>query len=428
MSYTIEKSNNKATFTLTIPASDVEEGMQKAAREFAKNTTIPGFRPGKAPFDMVKQRVGEMKLLEAAAEELIRSAFVKAMIEEDLETVGQPYFSVDKMAPGNDMIVKAEIALYPRITKMADITKLTIEAKDTKPTTQMIEDAKRDLTMMQTKEVRKANGEIVVKGDKAVVDLTLKKDGVVLEGGEGRSHGIYTGEGHYLAGIVDQLEGMKEGEEKTFTLPFPKDHYQKHLAGQDVDVTLAVKEIFALESPAIDEEFAKSLGLDSLADLESKLSENLALENEREEYLRQEKEMLELIAEKSTYEEIPDLLINQEINQMIHELRHQVEEKGADFDEYLKSINKTLADLKLDFTPTALKRVKIAIFLKEYAIKENIVVSADEVDVELDRIAQQYEKGSEAYKRVFDPRYREYLEHQLRNKKVVDTLKSIIVK
>lgn len=428
MSYTFEKTNNQAIFTLTIPALEVEEGMQKAAKEFAKSQNIPGFRPGKAPYDMVKQRIGEMKLLEAAAEELIRAAFVKAMIAEDLETVGQPHFSVDKMAPGNDMVVKAEIAIYPHMTKMTDVNALSVEAKDTKPNAQMIDDAKRDLAMMQTKETRKPSGETVVKGDKAVVDLTLKKDGVVLEGGEGRSHGIYTGEGHYLAGIVEQIEGMKEGETKTFTLPFPKDHYQKHLAGQDIEVTVALKEIFALESPEIDDAFAVTLGLKNLADLEEKLSENIAHENVREELLRQEKEMLELLAEKSTFEEIPDLLVNQEINQMIHELRHQVEEKGAEFEEYLKSINKTLADLKLDFTQTALKRVKIAIFLKEYAEKESINVEADEVDAELDRIAANYEKGSDAYKRVYDPRYREYLEQQIRNKKTIDRLKSIIVK
>ncbi|MFA6522023.1 MAG: trigger factor [Patescibacteria group bacterium] len=427
MPYTLEIKDNKATFTLTIPAETVEAGMQHASEHMSEESSIPGFRPGKASYEVVKQRVGEMKLLEAAAEELIRAAFVDAMLKEDLETVGQPYFNAVKMAPGNDMVITAEVALFPKVLELADYEKLSVEKKDTKPSKETIESAKKELATMQTKETRKVAGEVLVKGDKAVVNLTMKKEGVVLEGGEGRNHGIYTAEPHYIDGIVEKILGAKEGEERTFTLPFPKDHYQKHLAGQNIDFTVVVNEIYGLDTPTIDEEFAKKVGLESLAKLEEKLSENMQAENEEEERLRQDREVLDLLAEKSKFEAIPDLLINQEIDKMTHELEHSLKDRGLEIDSYLKSINKTPADLKLDFAKAALRRVQVGLVLKEISKKEKIEVTDAELDPELDKIAEQYD-DEEIKKRIYGPDYREYVRAQHVNRKTIELLKSKMVK
>jgi len=428
MPHTTEIKDNKATIVITIPANEVEKGMEHASVHIAEDLTIPGFRPGKAPYDVVKKHVGEMKLLEAAAEELIRNAFAEAVNSEALQTVGQPFFSAEKMVPGEDMVITAEIALYPKVLKVADYTKAVIDSKDTKPTKKMIDQAKKDLTSMQTREIRRETKEELKKGDKAIIDLTMKKDGVVLEGGEGKSHSVYTEEGHYIPGIIDEILGMKEGETKDFTLPFPKDHYQKHLAGQDVDFTVSLNEIFKLETPKLDDDFAKSLGLGDLKNLEEKLEENLQIENAQEENTRQEKELLELLSEKSTFEEIPDLLVNQEASQMIGELEQSVIAKGAKFDEYLKSINKTVNDLKLDFAKTALQRVKVALLLKEIAEKESITVETEELDNEIDKVAEHYKDNDDIRKQIFTPRYRDFVEHQMRNKKTIDFLKEKMIK
>ncbi|MFA6130794.1 MAG: trigger factor [Patescibacteria group bacterium] len=425
--HTLEIKDNKAIFTLTIPADEVLHGMKHAAEHMSEESSIPGFRPGKAPYEVVKQRVGEMKLLEAAAEELIRKAFVEAMIAEDLETLGQPYFNAVKMAPGNDMVITAEVALYPKIIELADFNKLSVERKNVEPTKETIESAKKELATMQTKEVRKTAGEILEKGDKAVVNLVMKKDGVVLEGGEGQNHGIYTGEAHYIDGMVDKILGAKEGEERTFTLPFPKDHYQKHLAGQNIDFTVTVKEIFRLEAPTIDDAFAKTLGFDSLAKLEEKLLENLRAENQHEEEIREDREILDLLAEKSKFEEIPDLLLNQEIEKMIQELQHSIKERGLEFEAYLKSINKSLADLKLDFSAPALRRVQVGLILKKISEDQKIIVPEDVIDKELDDIAAEYD-NAEIKKRVYEPVYREYVRHQKKNRMTIDFLKSKMVK
>ncbi len=428
MSYTLETEKGKAIFTITIQKEEVESGMKHAAEHMSQDTNIPGFRPGKAPYDVVKKRVGEMALLEHAAEELIRDAFVKAMLEEDLDTVGQPFFNAEKMAPGNDLVFTVEISLAPQIKKLADLQKVSVKAQDTAPDADSLERAKKDLALMQTKEIRAEKSDALKKGDKVIVSLTMKKDNVVLEGGEGADHGIYTNEPYYIEGFIDKILGSKEGESKAFTLPFPKDHYQKHLAGADIDFEVEIKEIYHLESPAIDDDFAKKIGLKDLKDLEEKLSENLKAENEREEIIRQEKEVLDALIKGSTFDDIPDILVNQEVNRMIAELEQSLTSRGQKMDEYLAAIKKTLAELKIDFTPTALKRIQAAIIIKAVAKQEDIHADKTEVDAAIDAAGERYKENEEAKKQIYSPQYRDYIEQQMTNKKVVDHLIAKAVK
>lgn len=429
MAHTLERiSDNKVKITVTIPALAVEEACKEAAEHLSKEVNIPGFRPGHAPYEMVKQRLGEMAILEHAAEDLVRSSFVEAMLEEDLETVGQPHFTMDKLAPGNDFVYSAEIALMPAVTKLADYATLEVKRNDIEPTEKLIEEAKQDLLRMRMTEVRAESGRALQKGDKAVVNLGMKKDGVVLEGGEAQNHGVYTNESHYIAGFVDQIIGMKEGEEKTFALKFPEDHYQKHIAGQDVDFTVKMNEIFTIEMPAFDDTFAQTFGMQTAEELRTKLQENLRMENETEESRRLDKAVLDLVADKSSFQEISDLLVNQEIEKMVHELEHHVETQGMDFQEYLKNMKKSITELKLDFTAPALQRIKVSLVIKAVQKKEGITVDEADVDAELDQIASQFKENDDTRKRIYEPAYREYVTQQLANRKTINKLKDMIVK
>jgi trigger factor len=421
MNHTLKIEKNKAIFTLNIPTETVEKAMQSAATELSKNMKIPGFRPGKAPYETIKRQVGEMQLLEHAAEGLIRSAFSKALMEENLDTVGQPFFDAEKFAPGNDLIIKAEIAIFPKVTKLADYKNIKIEAANIEPTNEQLDEAKRDLARMQMSEKPADKNAQIAKGDKVVLNLTMKKNGVVLEGGEGQAHGVYTNEPHYIDGFVDKILGHKIGDELTFTLSFPENHYQKHLAGQPVDFEIKINEIFNVELPEINDDFAKKIGLKDLKDLEEKLHNNLRHEREHEEQLRKERELIDQIIDGSTFEEIPDLLVNQEINKMIEELERQIQEQGMDFNEYLKQIKKTISELKLDFTPTAIKRIKASIVVKKIAEIEKIEPTEDQLDKALDELAQKYpdEKSKEI---IYSPGYREMLSGQMKNKLVIDSL------
>jgi trigger factor len=195
-----------------------------------------------------------------------------------------------------------------------------------------------------------------------------------------------------------------------------------------VEFEVAVKEIYHLEHPELNDAFAQSLGQKDFATLKELISGNLKSEKEVEETQRQEKEVLEKIAKESSFEEIPDLLLNQEINKMIEELQRGVEEQGGEFETYLKSIKRTMADLKIDFTPQALMRVKVGLVLREVAKRAEIKVSEEEIDAQLDRMAERYDDNEDAKKRLYSPEYREYAQAMLTNRKTIAHLVETMVK
>jgi len=420
-----EKTTIKITFTVT--QEEAQPYLEEAAVRLSKQTPIPGFRPGKAGFEIVKQRFGEMKLLEEALEPIIRKSYVEAVLAKNLETVGSPKIDVEKLAPGNDIVFTAEVARMPKALSLTDYAKLSVTAKPVEVTDKEIEIALSDIQKMQTKEIRVQTGMQIGEKDKVVLSMSIKKDGVAIDGGQSPNHAIYLSEDYYIPGFKEQLIGMKEGDQKTFTLPFPKEHVQKMLAGNNVDFDITIKEIYNLEPPAIDDVFASSIGMKDLKELKEKIEKNLRDEKDVEETTRQEKEMFELLVKKSRFEEIPDLLLNEEINKMIDELKRNVESQGLEFETYVSNLKKTLAQLKLDFTPQALTRIKVAIALRSVAEKENVELKEDEVDAELDRLAEHYE-DPEMKKRVYEPTFREYIERVLINRKTIGLLKQIMVK
>lgn len=419
--------NNRAKLTITVSVEEQTPFLEEAANHISQETSIPGFRPGKAGYETVKQRVGAMKVLEGALEPIVRAHFVKALLENDIETVGSPSIDMEKMVPDQAIVFTAEVALMPKVTKLADWRKLEVKAKSAEVEDKDVELALKDLQRMQTKEVRAKEGDVAGDKDKVVVSMNMKKDNVPVEGGQSPSHAIYMTEEYYVPGLKEKVLGMKEGEEKTFTLPFPKDHVQKMLAGSDIEFDIKVKELYRLEFPELNDVFAETLGQKSFDELKKLIKENLTKEKEGEEKFRQEKEMLELISEKSRFEDIPDLLLNEEITKMQQELQQRVEEQGLEFDKYLESIKKSLADLKMDFTPQALMRIKVALLIRHIAKEEGIKAEEAEIDAEVDKLAAQYE-NEEIKKKIYSPMYREYVEGMLRNRKVIELLKKEIVK
>jgi len=419
---------NSMKLTITVSVEETKPHLERAVEHLSEHKEIPGFRPGKATYEAVKQTVGEMAIYEEALEHIVRQTFVEALTANNIDPVGSPAIDVVKLAPGNDIIYTATVALMPTIEQLGDYKTLKIDTKTIGVEDKDIDRALQDLRRMQTKEVRIGAGAEATKEDKLVVDMNIKKDNVSVEGGQAIGHAVYLAESHYIPGLTDALIGSKEGESKTFTLKFPEEHFQKHLAGQECLFEINVKELYKLESPELNDAFATSLGQKDMETLKNLIKENMLREKEGEEQFRQEKEMLELLAKESRIQDIPDLLLNKEINKMIHELQHGVEEQGMVFEDYLKDvIKKSLADVKLDFTPQALNRIKVALVIKEVAKLENIKPTTEEVDEELDHLAEHYGENKKAKDQIYSPAYREYTEAVMRNRKVIEFLKGLMI-
>ena len=421
----LPKNGLRLTFTLT--QDDALPYLEEAAKRLSEQTSIPGFRPGHASFDVVKQRLGEMKILEEALESIVRKSFISAILEDNIDTVGSPKVDVVKLAPGNDIVFTAEVTLMPRARSLPDITKLSVKALTPKVEDKEVDLAVRDLQRMQTSEVRATAQESVTMGDKVVISMNMKLDKVPVEGGQSPNHAVYLNEEYYIPGFKEKLEGMKEGEKKTFSLAFPKEHVQTMVAGKDVEFDVELKELFHLQPPALDDTLAIMLGMKDFETLKDVIRKNLLDEKEHEARTKEEKEMLELVAGKTQFEDIPDLLLNEEINKMILELQRAVEAQDLEFDTYVKNLGKTLAQMKLDFTPQALMRVKVAIAMREIAREQAIEATDKELDEELDRMAEGYD-DAKTKEQVYSPQYRDYMEQILKNRKVIEYLRGIIIK
>lgn len=414
--------------TITVSADEMKPHMEAAVAHLAEHVEVPGFRAGKATYEALKNKLGEMAIYEEAVEQAVRATFVEAITTNKIDPVGSPAIDVVKMAPGNEFVFTATVALMPAVDQLADYKTLKIDRQEVKVEDKDIDIALRDLQRMQTKEVRAEAGSAVTKEDKVVINMNIKKENVPLEGGQATNHAVFMNEAYYIPGFTEQLLGTKEGDKKTFKLEFPKEHYQKNIAGQEVEFEVEVKEIFNLQAPAVDDAFAASLGQKDLASLKTIIKDNMAHEKNEEEAIRQERTMLELLAKESRFQDIPDLLVNEEINKMIEELKHGVEEQGGVFEDYVKSLKKTLADIKLDFTPQALNRIKVALVVKEVAKKEDIKLKEEEIAEEIDHVAEHYKDDKEAKERIYSPEYRDYIQSVLRNRKVIELLKKEMVK
>ena len=182
-----------------------------------------------------------------------------------------------------------------------------------------------------------------------------------------------------------------------------------------------------MEHPELNDLFAQSVGQKTLVDLSSLIRKNLLEHAQEEERMRLEREMLEAIANASRFEDLPDLLLNEEINRMIHELEHRIQEEGLDFNTYLKTIGKTLSQLKLDLSPQAVMRVKVSLVLREIAKQEKIEIEQKEIDQEIDLLAAPVDQ-KELRDQIYSPEYREYMHGRLKNRKVLEILKKTMVK
>ncbi len=258
--------------------------------------------------------------------------------------------------------------------------------------------------------------------------MSIFLDNVPLDGGQTKNHGVYLSEDYYVPGLQEKLVGIKKGETREFVLPFPKEHYQKNIAGKNVEFKVAAKAIFALEHPALDDSFAQGLGQKNIRDLRELIKTNLEKEANAKELQKEEIEILEQIVGNSSFEEIPDILVNAEIERMLQELENSIASRGLEWNKYLEGIKKTVPELKLDFTPRALKRVKTALVVREIASREGIRADDAEVASEIARAMNQYKSDPEAQKVVRSEEFAEEARTMTKNRKTVEFLHNLVAK
>ncbi len=422
----VAKKLEKAQFELviTVEPKDYEQNMQKAAVRLSERAAIKGFRAGKAPYAIVKEQLGEIKIMEEALESIVQGSFHEAVQKEKLETIGMPQITIEKMAPGNEVVYKAVVALLPKV-KLPDLSTIKVECKEVKVEKAQADEVLDNLKKMQRRESAKADA--ATKEDKLMIDMEMFIDKVPMEGGQAKDHQVYMSEEHYIPGLTDQLVGLKKDDTKEFTLKFPKEHYQKQFAGKDVDFKVKVKEVFALNYPELNDDFAKTLGQESMAKLHELLQHNLLHEAERKEDQRVEIAILEQILEKTTFEEIPEILVNSEKRKMFYELKHNLDQHGVTMEQYLKDMKKTEEDIAKDFTEQATKRAKSALISRQVALDNDLKVEPSEMEAEIKAIKAAYPGDKNVEDNLQRPEVLETVATTIQNRKVVEFLKNKVL-
>lgn len=420
MNYDKKIEKAQAVLTFTIAPTDYKKDLETAALRLSERAAIKGFRPGKAPYDIVKQQLGEVKILEEAVEHIVQRTYFTAVKEEKLQTVGMPQVSIKKLAPGNDLVYEASVALLPSIT-VADLTKIKVTRENKKVGDKEVSDVLENLRKMQPKELAKTSP--ATKKDKVTIDMDMFIDRIPVEGGQARNHQVYLSEPHYIAGLAEQLVGLKKDETKEFTLPFPKDHYQKHLAGKNVDFKIKVNEVFELQYADLDDTFAKQLGQESLDKLKELLLANLSAEAEKKEDQRVEVALLDQLIQNSTFGELPDVLVNSEKQKMFYELKHDLDQRGITIEQYLKDIKKTEEEIFKDFTEQAVKRAKAALVSRQIALDNAITIDKADMDKEIDAIKITYAGEKNVEENLKRPEVLDTIAATIQNRKVLAFVK-----
>ncbi len=417
--------------TVTMPYGEIEPYLKKTAEHVSQTKKIEGFRPGKAPYEVIVRTVGEMFLLQTAAGMAIETTLETIVNEEKIDAVAEPKVEVQKLAPNNDFEFKATFSLLPQI-KLADLKTLKVKLpEEIKIEEKEIDKVLNDLKKFKAKDViveKKAE-----KGDKVIMSLNVYVDNVPIEGGQAPAHTVTIGEGMMIPGFEDNLLGLQAGEEKEFRLKFPKEYHEKNLADKEAEFKVKITSVAKIELPEIDDEFAKAFGLPDVENFRKNIANNLRQEKENKENQKFELAIFEELLEKSEFSEIPEVLINEETHRMVHELEDNVARQGMKFEDYLNHIKKTEADLMLDFTVDAIKRVKTGLAVRQLALEKEVKATEEEITAEKEKtvagykLNPQYEgKIDEVEKSLSTPQALQYFANIIRNRKTLELLKNTI--
>lgn len=405
-------------FTLTI--EEMKPYVESALAKIVAEYTMPGFRKGQAPENLVLERVGQATILEAAAEEAIQKTLNTFAREVKWEIIASPNVDIKKLAPDNDFVFKATFLTLPEV-KLGDYKKIKVA----KPAKTIINDEAvgkvlKDLQKMSATEAVSLKS--ATMDDRLLVDMEMTRDNVVIEGGSAKNHSVLLNEPYYIPGLPEQLVGLARGEVKEFDLEFPKNHYQKNLAGQKVHFKMKVNEVYERKLPELTDAFAEKLGQKTLEDLKNILRANLAREADETEATKTEHAVLDELVKRSGFDELPDELIAEETGKMLKELENNVAREGMLFADYLTSLKKDVATIQKDFRPEAEKRLRVMLALREVKTKEGIEATDAEILAEQQQQLNLYKNDAEAQKVIRSDDYHEYLRNTLANKKTIALL------
>ena len=381
--------NQQVVLTIKAAAEEWDKAIAQAAKNIAKEVNIPGFRRGKAPRHIIEQRIGKEALIDEAYEKFGPKVFDEAMAEEKLELASYPSFERVQAEEGKPFILKATVTPKPEV-KLGDYKGLKVEKK--------VEEITDDTVMQHIDKMRDRKAQMVdapegaeaQMGDLTTIDFKGYVDDEAFEGGEGKDYPLQLGSGSFIPGFEDQLVGMKVGEEREVKVTFPKDYHSEKVAGKEAVFKCKLNKLKNKILPELNDEFVQQASVFKTVD-ELKKDVREKLEKAAESRAENDRRVaaIDKAAENASMD-IPDVMIEDRIDQMLREFAMRLEQQGMKFEQYLQYSGGDLTKLRAQYRETAEKNVRTDLMLEAVAKAENIEVTDDDIRTEIAMMAQMY--------------------------------------
>ena len=413
------KEKSTGELVATVEGETWKSAQKKAFNKIKRNINIPGFRKGQAPVALIKKQVPVQNILMDAVEEIANQVLSESVEEHDLWLVARPTLSIDEINE-EKVILKFICAVKPEV-KLGEYKNLPVKKKATRVTQKEI-DAEVERLRERYADMEIKEDGAVENGDTAVIDFEGFKDDVAFEGGKGEDYPLEIGSGAFIPGFEEQLIGMSKGESRDINVTFPENYGAADLAGQPAVFKVTVKDIKCKVLPEANDELvkeAKIKDVETLEDYRAYMKKSLSENKERENEENFTNELLTKIVENAEVE-IPDAMIDSETDQMVNEFKQRLSAQGFTLEQFAAVTGQDEEIIRGEMRKDAEKKVNVRLVLEAIAEAEDLTVSDEDIDAELQGIADQYGMPLEQVKQLIS---NDAVSYDLRQRKALELIK-----
>ena len=421
MSFTVETlENNTAKFTITVDAAKFEDAIKKAYEKKKGEFSVPGFRKGKVPQNMVEKMYGAGVFYEEAANICMPEAYDEAATESGLEIVSRPEVDVTQIEKGKDFIFTATVALKPEV-ELGEYKGVEVETTPVEVTDEDIE--------AEINKVREQNSRIVPVEDRAIEDGDIANinfegfiDGVAFDGGKGEDYALTIGSHSFIDTFEEQLIGKNVGDKVDVNVTFPEQYQAAELAGKPATFKVEILSIKKKELPEVDEDFVQDISeFDTVDEYKEDVKKTITERKENAAKVEKENKIIEKIIEDSKME-IPDAMVDEQARMMVNEMAQNMQAQGFTIQQYMQMTGLTAETMAEQMKPQALKRIQSRLVLEAIAAAENIEISDENVDEQLQKMAENYQMEFETLKGYMGENEIKQMKSDLAVQKAVDLI------
>lgn len=421
MSLQVEKlEKNMAKLTIEVPAEEFDAAIKNAYNKNKNKFSIPGFRKGKAPLAMLEKMYGAGIFYEDAANEVIDASYPKAAEESKEEIVSTPEIKVTQIEKGKAFIYEATVALKPEVT-LGDYKGVEVKKAEAVVTD---EDVENELTAARKKNGRLIDVEdgAIEDGDNTIIDFTGYIDDKTFDGGAGTDYPLVIGSHSFIEGFEDQLIGKKKGETCDVNVTFPAEYHADELAGKPAKFVVTIKEVKRNELPELNDEFASEVSdFDTLDEYKADIRKKLQEKKEQDAKVENENNVIEKVVENAQME-LPQPMVDTQAREMVENYARRLQSQGLNINDYMKYTGMTPEKLMEQMRPEAEKRIKTRLVLEKVVEVENVEVSDEKLDEQINEIAASYKLEGAKLKEMMGEREKEQIREDLKVQAAIDLL------